>query len=352
MRRALELAERGRGRVMPNPLVGCVLVREGAVIAEGWHGHIGGLHAEQMAIADAEVRGIATTGATAYITLEPCNHFGRTPPCTEALLWAGITHVVIGASDPNPTVRGGGITALRDGGIGVEEGLLQDECEEQMLEFMHWCRSKRPHVLLKVAIDSHGRIDGDSELPAERFSSEASLELVHGLRAGSMAVLVGINTVIRDDPSLTVRGPDIGPREQPLRVVIDPNCRIPSNCALLRDGLAPTLVIHCTEPSAMDDFPHVERVVLADDDGEISVTRILDMLGDRGVQSLMVEGGADTWRRFLANEAVDCAHLCRSPLTLSGDDGVTFNEGELSAAGLRRVSVVDVDGDEVSRWER
>ena len=258
MLRALELAERGRGRVMPNPLVGCVLVRDGVVIAEGWHGHIGGLHAEQMAIADAEVRGIPTAGATAYITLEPCNHFGRTPPCTEALLWAGITHVVIGATDPNPTVRGGGIAALQSGGVVVEEGLLQDECEEQMLEFMHWCRSKRPHVLLKAAIDSHGRIDGDSGLPAERFSSEASLELVHGLRAGSMAVLVGINTVIRDDPSLTVRGPDIGPREQPLRVVIDPNCRIPSNCALMCDGAAPTLVIHCTEPSALDDSPHVE----------------------------------------------------------------------------------------------
>ena len=138
MRRALELAERGRGRVVPNPLVGCVLVQDGAIIAEGWHDHIGGLHAEQMAIADAEVRGIPTTGSTAYITLEPCNHFGRTPPCTEALLWAGITHVVIGAADPNPTVRGGGTAALRAEGVEVDEGLLQDECEEQMLEFMHW----------------------------------------------------------------------------------------------------------------------------------------------------------------------------------------------------------------------
>ena len=352
MRRALELAERGRGRVMPNPLVGCVLVRDGSVIAEGWHDHIGGLHAEQMAIADAEARGISTTGATAYITLEPCNHFGRTPPCTEALLWAGITHVVIGAADPNPTVRGGGVAALRTEGIKVEEGLLQDECEKQMLEFIHWCKSKRPHVLLKAAIDSHGRIDGDSDLPAERFSSESSLKLVHGLRASSMAILVGINTVIRDDPSLTVRGPDIGPREQPLRVVIDPNCRIPSDCALLRDGAAPTLVIHCTEPSDLDDASHVERVVLTDDDGGISVMRILDMLGDRGVQSLMVEGGADTWRRFLADKAVDSAHLCRSPFTLSGDDGVIFSESELSAAELRRVSVVDVDGDEISHWER
>ena len=111
-------------------------------------------------------------------------------------------------------------------------------------------------------------------------------------------------------------------------------------------------MIHCTEPSDLDDAHHVERVVLTDDDGEITVMRILDMLGDRGVQSLMVEGGADTWRRFLADEAVDQAHLCRSPFTLSGDDGIIFSESELSAVGLRRVSVVDVDGDEVSRWQR
>ena len=352
MRRALELAERGRGRVMPNPPVGCVLVRDGVIVAEGWHDHIGGLHAEQMAIADAEVRGIPTTGATAYITLEPCNHFGRTPPCTEALLWAGITHVVIGAADPNPTVRGGGTEALRVEGVEVEEGLLRDECEDQMLEFMHWCTSKRPHVLLKAATDSRGRIDGDPDLPAERFSSEASLELVHELRAGSMAVLVGINTVIRDNPSLTVRGPDIGPREQPLRVVVDPNCRIPSDCALMRDAAAPTLVIHCSEPSELGDAENVERVVLVDDDGEISVMRILDMLGDRGIHSLLVEGGADTWRRFLAEEAVDRAHICRSPFELEGGGGITFSEHELSGAGLRRVSVEDVEGDEISRWQR
>ncbi len=352
MRRALELAEFGRGRVMPNPPVGCVLVRDGEIVAEGWHDHIGGLHAEQMAIADAEVRGVPTRGATAYITLEPCNHFGRTPPCTEALLWAGVNHVVVGAADPNPTVRGGGTETLRSEGVNVEEGLLVDECEEQMHEFMHWCRTRRPHVLLKAAIDANGRIDGDPALPAERFSSEASLGLVHELRADSMAILVGINTVIRDNPSLTVRGPDIGPRDSPLRVVIDPNCRVPGDSGLLVDGAAPTLLVHCTDPGAIDDAPHVERMVLTDDDGELPVSRILDMLGDRGIQSLLVEGGADTWRRFLAEEAVDRAHLCRSPSTLSGDSGLKFDEDELSDAGLRCVSTIDVDGDEVSHWKR
>ena len=352
MQHALSLARRGSGRVMPNPMVGCVLVKDGRVIAEGWHDRIGGLHAEQMAIADAETRGISPQGSTAYITLEPCNHFGRTPPCTEALLWAGVTHVVIGAGDPNPTVRGGGCEVLRQAGVEVEESVLEDECREQMREFMHWCKSKRPYVLLKAAVDPHGRIDGDQSQPAERFSSEASLEIVHQLRSESMAILVGINTVIRDDPSLTVRGPDIGPRDSPLRVVIDPSVRIPINCTLMQDDSAPTLLIHCDEPGQTDDSAHVERIVLPDDDGEISVDRILDMLGDRGVQSLMVEGGADTWRRFLAEGVVDRAHLCRSPFALSGEYGVTFEEHELVTAGLRRISVRDVDGDEVSNWEK
>ena len=351
MQRALRLAERGRGRVMPNPMVGCVLVKDGEVIAEGWHDHIGGLHAEQMAIADSEAKGISPQGSTAYITLEPCNHFGRTPPCTEALLWAGVTHVVIGAGDPNPTVRGGGSGALREAGINVREGILEDECREQMREFMHWCESKCPFVVLKAAVDSHGRIDGDQSQAAERFTSEASLDMVHQLRSESMAIIVGINTVIRDNPSLTVRGPDIGPREPPVRVVIDPNGRIPSDCTLMQNSSAPTLLIHCNDSDDTSDLPHVERVVLPDDDGEISVSRILDMLGDRGVQSVMVEGGADTWRRFLKEGFVDRAHLFSSPVKLSGDQGVTFNETELVSAGLSRISVRDVDGDELSRWE-
>ena len=137
MRRAIELAERGRHRVMPNPLVGCVLVRDGKIIAEGWHDHLGGLHAEQMAIADAEAKGVETQGSTAYVTLEPCNHFGRTPPCTEALLWAGVKKVIIGADDPNPTVRGEGAGVLLKSQVEVESGLLAEECCEQMSEFMH-----------------------------------------------------------------------------------------------------------------------------------------------------------------------------------------------------------------------
>ena len=350
MRRALELAELGRHRVMPNPMVGCVLVRDGGIVAEGWHDHVGGLHAEQMAIADAEARGVTTRGTTAYVTLEPCNHFGRTPPCTESLLWAGVDRVVIGVMDPNPTVRGGGAEALQQEGVAVEVGLLEAECERQMGAFMHWCKHRRPQVTLKAATDSRGRIDGDPSEPAERFSSVESLALAHELRAGSMAILVGVNTVVRDNPSLTVRGPDIGPREPPVRVVIDPNDRTPPGCKLLTDGEAPTLLVQSSGFDDSDDSDHVERVVIPEQ--EIPVTRILDMLGDRGVQSLLVEGGADTWGRFLDAGLVDRAHLCVSAGELGGESGLTFTEGGLVEAGLEVTGGTESSGDIVSIWAR
>ena len=155
--------------------MGCVLVRDEEIVAEGWHDHLGGLHAEQMAIADAESKGISTRGATAYVTLEPCNHFGRTPPCTESLLWAGVEKIVIGAMDPNPTVRGGGCGSLGKNGVEVSHGLLREECEKQMAEFIHWCKERRPLVTLKASTDMEGRVDGPQDQPSERFSSEEAM---------------------------------------------------------------------------------------------------------------------------------------------------------------------------------
>ena len=349
MRRAIELAERGRHRVMPNPLVGCVLVSDGKVVAEGWHDHIGGLHAEQMAIADAESKGVATRGTTAYVTLEPCNHFGRTPPCTESLLWAGVSKVVIGALDPNPTVRGDGANTLEQTGVEVVTGVLEDECERQMEEFMHWCRERRPLVTLKASTDSKGRIDGDPSKPAVRFSSESSLELAQEIRADSMAILVGVGTVIRDDPSLTVRGPDIGPREQPTRVVIDPNNRVPRDCKLMVDGEAPTLLIQSSEHESSGDEDHVQRIVIPEE--EIPVTRILDMLGDMGVQSLLVEGGLDTWSRFLDSGLVDRVRTSVSQLELPYDNAQCFDLVVLEEHGFLMVEEMLADGDKVSVWE-
>tara|TARA_Y100001980_G_C14543242_1_gene321913 strand:+ start:1193 stop:2251 length:1059 start_codon:yes stop_codon:yes gene_type:complete len=350
MRLALDLGSRGGYKVMPNPRVGCVLVRDGEVIAEGWHDHIGGLHAEQMAIADAESRGVETQGSTAYVTLEPCNHFGRTPPCTEALLWAGIERVVIGALDPNPTVRGDGANSLIENGVSVSTGSLEDECMEQMAPFMHWCDKRRPMVLLKAATDCNGNTDCDSSIESSRFTSEESLRLAHDLRADSMAILVGINTVIRDDPALTVRGPDIGPREQPLRVIIDPKCRIPLDCKVMSDGEALTLLIHAVEPDDNIDPSHVERIILAEP-GEIPVSKILDMLGDRGIQSVLIEGGSDTWKRFLKEGGVDFAQICKSPLELVGGR-LPFNEELLVESGLVKYEEFESGGDVITRWKK
>ncbi len=290
MRRAIEVAEKGRGQVRPNPLVGCVLVKDGKVIAEGWHDHLGGLHAEQMAIHDAEEKGHNTNGATAYVTLEPCNHFGRTPPCTEALLWAGISNVVIAHGDPNPIVRGNGISVLEDAGITVETGLLQDEAAIQMREFLHWCANRKPFVTVKVAIDANGSVDDLSKGPA-RFTSQECLKEVHSLRKDCCAILVGANTVIRDDPSLNVRL--VESQRQPLRVIIDPNNRINYNSKVLTDGLETK---HLT-----DDFR--------------GLTAMLDMLGDLEIQRLLVEGGPDTINRFLSSNLVDEFILVQSNIT-------------------------------------
>ena len=290
MSRALEVAEKGRGQVRPNPLVGCVLVKDGIVIAEGWHDHLGGLHAEQMAIHDAEEKGHSTNGATAYITLEPCNHFGRTPPCTEALLWAGISEVIIAHGDPNPLVRGNGVSVLEEAGIKVESGLLKEEAAEQMREFLHWCENRRPYVTVKVAVDANGSVD-DLSKDAGRFTSEECLKHVHELRKDCCAVLVGANTVIRDDPALTVRLVDT--ERQPIRVAIDPNNRISPDSKILTDGFATR---HMTE-----DFR--------------GLPALLDMLGDLEIQRLLVEGGPTTINHFLEEGLVDEFILVQSKVT-------------------------------------
>ncbi len=287
MRRALAVAEKGRGQVRPNPLVGCVLVKDGEIIAEGWHDHLGGLHAEQMAIHDAEENGHNTNGSTAYVTLEPCNHFGRTPPCTEALLWAGISEVKVAHGDPNPLVRGNGVAVLEKAGIKVDCGLLENEAAEQMREFLHWCKSRRPFVTVKIATDASGSVDDLSDNPG-RFTSEECLVKVHQLRKDCCAVLVGVNTVIRDDPSLTVRLVETD--RQPLRVVIDPNGRIQKDAVLLNDEFGTR---HLNE-----DFRGLEPM--------------LDMLGDLEIQRLLVEGGPATINHFLKENLIDEFILVRS----------------------------------------
>ena len=287
MQHALDVAERGRGRVAPNPLVGCVLVKKGEIIAEGWHDHLGGLHAEQMAIHDAESKGRSPNGATAYVTLEPCNHYGRTPPCTEALLWSGVKHVIVAHADPNPTVRGKGFQVLRDAGISVESGLLEKEAAEQMKPFLHWCEHRRPMVTVKLAIDANGSVDDRSE-EAQRFTSEACLDEVHRLRMDCDAILVGAETIERDNPSLTVRR--LETERQPLRVILDPKERTNQEATVYTDG-----------------YDTIQ--VGADYNGLLP---LLNRLGDMEKQRILIEGGPKTIHSFLSEELVDEFYLVQS----------------------------------------
>ncbi len=309
MQRALDVAERGRGRVAPNPLVGCVLVKEGKIIAEGWHDHLGGLHAEQMAIHDAESKGNSPNGATAYVTLEPCNHYGRTPPCTEALLWSGVKHVIVAHADPNPTVRGKGFQVLRDAGISVQSGLLEQQAAEQMKPFLHWCKHRRPIVTVKLAVDANGSVDDRAEAP-QRFTSETCLDEVHRLRMDCDAILVGAETVERDNPSLTVRR--IETERQPLRVILDPQERTNPNAVVYTDG-------------------HETIQIGADYNGLLP---LLNRLGDLEKQRLLIEGGPTTIHSFLNEGLVDEFFLIRSTIVHRQPVPSNIDRDVLSQAGL------------------
>jgi len=356
MRQALVVAEKGRGQVRPNPLVGCVLVKDGKVIAEGWHDHLGGLHAEQMAISDAERRGISTNGSTAYVTLEPCNHHGRTPPCTEALLWAGITDVIIAHSDPNPTVRGNGIEYLRGEGFSVKCGLLEDKAAQQMQSFLHWCEQGKPLVTLKIATDANGAVD-DRAGKSERFTSEESLDAVHRLRRDCDTVLIGVETAIRDDPQLTIRRIDIGLGRQPLRVVLDPNLRIPAKSKLICDGM-PTLILHLNEniDVARDLAKHenveVIRVAKNTDDTGIDLDSVMALLGERECQEILLEGGPITAQKFLQQGLIDRAIIITTEADFSQPYHLGISPEDFTTCGLTQITHTNWGKDSVQMWSR
>jgi len=340
MHRAMELAEIGRGQVSPNPPVGCVLTQGEEIIAEGWHDHLGDLHAEQAAIANAEERGVNTEGCVAYVTLEPCNHFGLTPPCTQALLWAGVSEVIIATKDPNPTVRGQGIDILIKAGVKVREGLLEKDAITQMQSFMHWCEHKRPLVTLKAAIDKNGTVDGD--IPG-RFTSEESLDASHRLRRQNDAILVGVNTIIRDDPALTIRRVEVGKGRQPLRIVLDRNLRIPEKSVVLNDGFE-TVVVHIQSDK--------RGVALPTGDGGADLSALLDHLGDRGIQELLVEGGPIVWKHFLDEKLVDRAIIIQAPVDLGDGPASQIDEDVLRDSGLILLENKKWGEDNVSFWLR
>jgi diaminohydroxyphosphoribosylaminopyrimidine deaminase/5-amino-6-(5-phosphoribosylamino)uracil reductase len=311
MREALRLAARARGKTAPNPLVGCVIVRGGRVLAGGYHHRAGDAHAEVDAL--SKLRGRAP-GATVYVTLEPCNHHGRTGPCTEALIAAGVARVIAGMRDPNPAVAGRGLYKLRRAGITVESGLLEGECRALNEAWIHWVTTGRPLVTLKAAVTLDGRIaahGGDSRW----VTGEPARKEAHRLRASHDAILVGARTVDSDDPQLTTRG--VRGRD-PLRVVLDGKLRISARARAL-----PALVLTTRDAPARPDLERrgCEIVRLRGRGGRIELVAALEALGKRGIQSLLVEGGGEVHGQLLRERLADHAALFVAP-KLIGSRGV------------------------------
>jgi diaminohydroxyphosphoribosylaminopyrimidine deaminase/5-amino-6-(5-phosphoribosylamino)uracil reductase len=320
--RARALAQRARGRTSPNPLVGAIVARDGRVVGEGWHEGPGTLHGEAAALAAA---GEAALGATLVVTLEPCSHHGRTPPCTDAILRAGVARVVYGCPDPLEAGRGRGARILAGAGLSVVEahGPEGAACRELNAPFLTWAVTGRPSVTLKLATSLDGKVataSGESQW----ISGPEARALVHRWRADSDAVAVGIGTALADDPRLTAR--DLpGPVRQPLRVVFDSEARLPPESKLARGaGKVPVLVVAgpAAPPERVTRLQEagVEVLRLDADEPPGAIAAALDELGRREVQSLMVEGGARLAAAFVGSDAVDRVTWVLAPILLGGAD--------------------------------
>lgn len=328
--RALELAEGGRGRVSPNPLVGAVIVRGGEVIGEGFHAELGGLHAERAALEDCRGRGGDPAGATMYVTLEPCAHEGRQPPCVEAILEAGIARVVIASEDPSEKASGRGPGILRDGGVEVAfaNGAEATAARRLNQPFRKHARTGLPLVVLKMAMSLDGQTTtapGDSPW----ISGPESREVVHRWRSESDAIAVGIGTVLADDPLLTARTPDA---RQPLRVVFDRHARLPLDSQLLQTlDQAPVLVVTALDAPADKiatlQAAGAETMVASD------IESALRELGRRDVTSLFLEGGRTLASAFLSADQIDESRTFIAPMLL-GQHGRARRAGPVSDLGL------------------
>jgi diaminohydroxyphosphoribosylaminopyrimidine deaminase / 5-amino-6-(5-phosphoribosylamino)uracil reductase len=332
LRRALELAEGGRGRVSPNPLVGAVLVRDGEVIGEGFHAELGGLHAERAALEDCRARGSTPEGSALYVTLEPCAHTGRQPPCTEAILEAGIARVVYASEDPTEKASGRGPGMLRDGGVDVELAGGPEASAARLLNqpFRKRARTGRPLVTYKAAMSLDGRVaspTGDSRW----ISSVESRELVHRWRTECDAVAVGIGTALADDPLLTSRLE--GAARQPARVVFDSAARLPLDSALVNSIDEAPLVVVCAPEAASARRDGLEgagaEVVVAP--GRTPRARLeaaLDELGRRGIQDLFVEGGPTLAGSLLDAGEIDEVRFFIAPVLVGAAGARAALEGE------------------------
>src|SRR6266850_6200593 len=320
MRRALDLAARGRGSVEPNPMVGCVIVRDGRVIGDGYHQKYGEPHAEREALAAARE---SPRGATVYVNLEPCCHTNKkTPPCVPALIEAGVAKVVVGCVDPNPQVSGKGIEALRAAGIDVNVGLLEAESKQLNAAYFARVVAARPYVTLKWAQSADGKVAGAGGHRMQ-ISNELSMSVVHELRARSDAILVGIGTVLADDPLLSARGRGLRPL---LRAVLDSSLRIPLQSRLVKTIFAST-VVYCTLDASTSDKAHAleERGIHVigipvGRMGKPAPKFVLNDLAARGVTHLVVDAGPTLGQSLIDQGLADRIWIIHSPIVIGAPD--------------------------------
>ncbi|MEW6398780.1 MAG: bifunctional diaminohydroxyphosphoribosylaminopyrimidine deaminase/5-amino-6-(5-phosphoribosylamino)uracil reductase RibD [Bacillota bacterium] len=349
MDRALALAERAAGRTSPNPMVGAVVVKDGRVVGEGYHAAAGQPHAEVVALRRA---GEAARGATLYVTLEPCCHFGRTPPCTREVMRAGVARVVAAMLDPNPRVAGRGVEDLRRAGIEVQVGCREEEARRLNEAFCKYIATGIPFVTYKAALSLDGKVataEGDSRW----ISGEESRRLVHRLRDRYDAVMVGIGTVLADDPLLTCR---IEGGRDPVRVVVDSRGRLPVTARLLRSGspartlVATTATMSGDTRAALEAIPGVEVIELPSRGGRVDPGALVRALGEREITSVLLEGGPTLAASFLAGGWVDKIMFFLAPLLVGGAWAPSPLGGEgvarlREARRLRDVVVERVGGD-------
>lgn len=340
MKRAIELAEMGRGKVHPNPMVGAVLVKDQQIIGEGYHGYYGGPHGEIEALRDCERRGNEALGADLYVTLEPCCHYGKTPPCTEALINAGVKRVFIAIKDPNPLVGGKGIDILRKAGILVSVGILRDMALAQNKVFFHYIKTQRPYVILKSAASLDGKIAtrlGESQW----ITSETARQHGHRVRGSVRAIMTGIGTVLADNPMLTCRLNEQGDQEkqgsqvrqedqgtsskrQPLRIVIDSQLKIPLSSKLVQSAEIVPLWVVCglgLRPEKQEVLKTKGVTLIEqplDGDGYIHLRNLMAVLGQHKIDSLLIEGGGSLNDSALRWGIVDEVHFYVAPILIGG----------------------------------
>jgi len=351
MQLALELAVKGEGFTAPNPMVGAVLVKGGHVIGGGYHQRAGGPHAEVNAI---DAAGSQAKGATLYVTLEPCNHTGRTPPCTRKIIEAGIKRVVFAMNDPNPAVAGGGAEFLKQQGVRVTTGVCRQQAQKLNEAFVKYVGSGRPFVIAKCAATLDGRIatrTGDSKW----VTGEEARRFVHRLRHAVDAIMVGVNTVRTDNPSLTTRLPG-GRGKDPVRIILDTHLSIPPDADLLRQASDSDTILVAGQTVGPDKKAafenHGVRVLeSALKNGWIDLRALMQQLGAMEITSLLIEGGSRVLASALADGIVDKIFFFYAPKILGGDDGVPICSGPGAASMRESIAVGNIEvhrfGDDV-----